>query len=254
VSVKYRLGQRLPKELRDGLTLDRFPLRASLAYAYFEKRRCQGQHPLRLPEATLWFEPSSVIDGRLLRSIFIRNEYACDFRDRLVLDIGAHKGYFAAYAFLHGARAVVSFEPASANFALLSRSAGSSSWDWSAERAAIGPVAGTATINISSESWAHSIGDIPSGAVVGNEVVAMLPLADVIAAHPDPHLIVKLDIEGMEEEVIPATSPEVWAGVEQVCIEFHPAERASRFERYFSDLGFQLERRDPTSTFTRVRG
>ena len=52
-----------------------------------------------------------------------RRAYAGDYRGAFVVDVGAHKGYYGAYALAHGARWVVSYEPETANFALLERAA-----------------------------------------------------------------------------------------------------------------------------------
>jgi len=40
--------------------------------------------------------------------------YATDYGGATVLDVGAHKGYFGAYAVAHGATSVVAYEPESA--------------------------------------------------------------------------------------------------------------------------------------------
>ena len=46
-----------------------------------------------------------------------------DYAGAVVLDLGAHKGYFGAYALARGARLVISFEPETANLELLERGA-----------------------------------------------------------------------------------------------------------------------------------
>ena len=64
------------------------------------------------------------IDWKSLAFVAVDDAYAGDYEGAVVVDVGAHKGYYGAYALLHGARAVVSYEPESANFALLESSAG----------------------------------------------------------------------------------------------------------------------------------
>ena len=59
------------------------------------------------------------IDLETLKLMYVWRAFNADCRDRVVLDIGAHKGYFAAWALGRGARAVVSCEPQSQNFKYL---------------------------------------------------------------------------------------------------------------------------------------
>ena len=55
--------------------------------------------------------------------IVVDEAYETDYEGTIVLDIGAHKGYYAAYAVQHGARRVVAYEPESANLEALERTA-----------------------------------------------------------------------------------------------------------------------------------
>ena len=61
--------------------------------------------------------------GRPSRSWRSTTPYKGDYRDAFVLDLGAHKGYYGAYAFRHGARTVVSYEPESTNASYLEAAA-----------------------------------------------------------------------------------------------------------------------------------
>jgi predicted RNA methylase len=64
---------------------------------------------------------STFIDVMTVVDVWSGPMFPADCRDRVVLDIGAHKGYFGAWALAQGATAVVSCEPESENFRLLSR-------------------------------------------------------------------------------------------------------------------------------------
>ena len=80
--------------------------------------------PTRSPSArgTLYFGRRSFpVDRIAYFGIFLEGWYRTDYRDAVVLDIGAHKGYYGAFALLEGAREVHSFEPEPTNFGLLER-------------------------------------------------------------------------------------------------------------------------------------
>ena len=67
------------------------------------------------------------IDWASFAFVAVDDAYAGDYRGACVVDLGAHKGYYGAYALRHGARAVVSYEPERANASFLERSAAAAS-------------------------------------------------------------------------------------------------------------------------------
>ncbi len=85
--------------------------------------------------------------------------YPADCSGRVVLDIGAHKGYFGAWALAQGAVAVFSCEPQRENYELLARcrSANVRGAAWDVQRVAVGADGGRATLFVSKGSWAHSL-------------------------------------------------------------------------------------------------
>ena len=142
------------------------------------------------------------IDVVTLDYVWRRDLFPVDVRDRVVLDLGAHKGYYGALALTEGAAAVVSFEPESINNGALERAtvAGRDPAEWARHRAAVGASAGEVTLSVSTESWSHSIHAPASGTVVRSERVALVPfsdvLADAFANHPDRSVVLKLNVEG----------------------------------------------------------
>jgi FkbM family methyltransferase len=142
------------------------------------------------------------IDVVTLDYVWRRELFPVDLRGRVVLDLGAHKGYFGALAMSDGAAAVVSYEPESVNYGALVRAtvAGRDASDWARHQAAVGAAAGQVTLSVSTESWSHSIHAPASGSVVRTERVALVPFADVLAAafaaHPDRSIVLKLNVEG----------------------------------------------------------
>lgn len=169
---------------------------------------------------------SFAVDRVAYFGIFLEAWYRGDYRDAVVVDIGAHKGYYGAYALLEGAVEVHSFEPETENLALLRRTAATFGDAWVVHGAAVGSVAGSATLNVSAESAGHSI--VKSQATgprmtLRSESVAVVALADVIARvrRPGSRLIVKIDAEGAECDIVLATPASVWQGVDQVFLEVH---------------------------------
>jgi FkbM family methyltransferase len=156
-----------------------------------------------------------------------RGIYASDYRGSVVVDIGAHKGYYAAFAFLAGANRVISYEPESRNFALLERAAGSfpESDRWARHKAAVGATSGRAALRVDQESWAHSLARPPDVLTIeGSEQVGVVAMASVLreAAHlGGRRLVVKLDAEGSECEIVLGTSQELWSLVDELFLEHH---------------------------------
>jgi FkbM family methyltransferase len=164
------------------------------------------------------------VDRLVFFEIFLEQPYAADYRDAVVVDVGAHKGYYGAYSFLAGARAVLSYEPAPQNLATLRRVARSfgRNGSWRAYAAAVGASAGTAELHLSGDSWAHSLHAV-AGAV-GSQTVDVVPLAAVLdeaRTFGGRRLIVKIDAEGAESEIIAATPAEAWDGVDELLMELH---------------------------------
>ena len=143
-----------------------------------------------------------------------------------MIDVGGHKGYYGAFAIHEGAAEVRSYEPESTNFGALTRASETFGGRWIAHRAAVGAVAGEATLHVNAESAGHSIvheqseGPRPT---VGSETVPVVPMQDLLEAASEPagRLIVKIDAEGAECDIVLGTSIELWRRVDHVFLEVH---------------------------------
>lgn len=169
-------------------------------------------------------------DWRTLAYVLVDEAYAGDYAGAVVLDLGAHKGYFGAYALARGARAVVSYEPARANLALLQRAAASfraRGADWRVRASVVGAQAGEADLHLLRGSWGHSLAPPEAFAEyeVGVERVPVEALADVLeegrALAAGARLVVKMNVEGAECEAVLETPPHAWAGVGEAYVETH---------------------------------
>ena len=154
------------------------------------------------------------IDILTLDDAMTRRYFPGDVRDRVVLDLGAHKGYVAAACLHDGCRAVYSLEPESDNFRCLRKATvdAVTGGRWVRARQAIGPANGRAQLQVSSESWSHSMYTPASGTVLRTEEVEVVAfgalLEHVERQHPGSELVVKLNIEGMAGDCLLSVEPE----------------------------------------------
>jgi FkbM family methyltransferase len=191
--------------------------------------RPRPTYTLRLDGATIHLSHEDFeIDWASLAFVALDEAYRGDYRGAVVVDIGAHKGYYAAYALARGARAVVSYEPETANFALLERAAATSGGSWSTRQCAVGAARGEAQLHVMGASWGHALH--PPAAFTkhetGIERVRVEALADVLAdavgLAGGARVIVKVNIEGEECATILATAASAWEVVDELFVETHP--------------------------------
>lgn len=169
------------------------------------------------------------IDWLAFVEVFGDKPYATDYRDAFVLDIGAHKGYFGAFALSSGAAFVTSIEPARENCRALERSAAARPTGWMAVNAAVADSAGRRTLHLDSTSWAHSLKPVERPA--GEEAVDVITLRDALALLPqaaNARIVVKIDAEGAECEILHDPSP--LSQVHEVFVEWHSHSGCSRTE------------------------
>jgi FkbM family methyltransferase len=191
------------------------------------------------------------VDWETLKTIVVDRVYELDYHGAVVLDIGAHKGYFGAFALERGARTVVSFEPESTNFAFLERCSApyrARALDWRLRQEAVSGAAGEAELHVMGASWGHALSPPDEWAQyeVGVERVPLVALADVLAeaAADTPagaRLIVKINAEGAECPMVLESPPDSWARVSDVLIETHAWApcTAAELARHLSDAGLR---------------
>jgi len=100
------------------------------------------------------------IDWESFKWAVADDAYPTDYAGAVVLDLGAHKGYYSAHVVARGARVVVSFEPEAANLALLEQAAATyrkRGADWRIRPSAVGAERGEAMLRVMEGSWAHSL-------------------------------------------------------------------------------------------------
>jgi FkbM family methyltransferase len=187
-----------------------------------------GEKTLRVGTGAVFLNPRHAPDVDVFREIFVRQIYRAEFANCFVVDIGAHKGCFAAYAASHGASQIDCFEPAQDNFAALRRVAASFANTQTKivlHQAAVGAAAGRAELYVTDQSWSHSLIRRSDRTVLGSTTIQVRSLQDILeqsrAAASQRRLIVKLDIEGLEAETVLGTSIDALALIDELFIELH---------------------------------
>lgn len=188
------------------------------------------------------------VDWKSFKWVVADDAYRGGYKGAVVLDIGAHKGYFGAYALTHGARIVISFEPDAANLELLERAAATyrtRGADWRVRPAAVGAARGEAELHLMAGSWAHSLHPPNSWAQyeVGTRRVRVEAMRDVLeeAESLGERLVVKVNTEGEECGIVLGTPPEAWKGVSELFVEMHdwaPCS-AAELEAHLAPAGFR---------------
>jgi FkbM family methyltransferase len=238
--------QRLIEKLRSGFRRRRdaivqtmaspeLPLPAKLQFirhGFWLRSPRPGAYRLRLGKGELFLSyANNETDRNVVWDVFINRCYRPDFRNSTVVDVGAHKGYFSAYALLHGAKRVISYEPERENFEFLTQTAGSfleHGSRWETNRMAVAASEGEVELRIDPASWAHSIVPIETSRAIPSTDVqvvacrAMVDLLESVALNaPEDRLIVKIDAEGAECEMVLDTPKDAWRVVDEVLIEVH---------------------------------
>lgn len=160
------------------------------------------------------------VDWKALVEVFGEESYPAAYAGTRVLDVGAHEGFFGAYALARGASVVLSCEPAAANYAVLQRTAQPFGSRWLTRNLALGAERGKGTLLLDETSWAHSLRRVDRPA--GTQPVSIVTLEDALAELPSSGspTIVKVDAEGSECEIV--AHPEALSGVDVLFVEWHP--------------------------------
>jgi len=156
-----------------------------------------------------------------------------------VLDIGGHIGTFSCQLTqLHPRASVLAYEPSAVTAEYLRRNIERNNV---ADRVQVfkSAVAATSGIAVFRDNGAGSgLNSLRSGhGSVGTDTeVSTVSFDEAVANAPAPVDVVKIDCEGGEYDLVLGSSPESWASVQRVVIEFHPVaghgwdELRDRFE------------------------
>jgi len=198
----------------------------------------------------VWFGADSFKVDRIAYFGVCFGWYDADYLGATVIDIGAHKGYYATHALRHGARLVISCEPEKQNIRLLRKARARFADRWILVPAAIAGDDGQADLWLNTEATAHSLlaeSDTPQSRALGRTVVRTMTLASLLSdVDLDGHVILKLDAEGVECDVICGTSREIWEQIDEIFFEWHSWAPciADDLVGYLCAAGFRIARRE----------
>jgi FkbM family methyltransferase len=159
------------------------------------------------------------IDWKTFVAVFGHEEHAAPYQGAHVLDVGAHKGYFGAYALAKGASVVLSVEPERRNYEALTRAAARLGRQWLTRNAALGGESGTGTLLLDRASYAHSLTSVAHP--VGEQPVTVITLEQALEELPPggTRTIVKIDAEGNECEILATPAP--LERIDLLMVEWH---------------------------------
>lgn len=176
----------------------------------------------------LIFELEDEADVSVFNEIFIEREYRCleemiKKASETMLDVGAHKGLFTAYArALNDAVPILAFEPEEKNFAFLKKNLARNHIDGvRAKNLALAAKIGRRKLSLSADSHNHSLLE-DFGEAVGEKEVDCITLEEVFRKNGvECCSLLKLDCEGAEFEILAGLSERVFKKIEAFYIEYH---------------------------------
>lgn len=191
---------------------------------------------LAFGQAVLSMTPCYYPDFAVFRDIFLKQVYGIDYRNSTVVDCGAHKGYFTAFAAMKGAHRIVCYEPDESNYEALVKVidtiGGGQRGQVVAHRQAVAAEDGIACFHVYEKSWSHSLIERSDCNAVCQVHVPTRALAgiirDAVESARSGRVIMKMDIEGAECSAIPATDPDVLGQLDELFVETHSYAACSR--------------------------
>lgn len=217
----------------------------------------------RMRDSTLlWFRPFSM-DLAIFHEVWDHQRYTAGpigevVRHGTVVDVGAHIGLFSLYASRAiQAKRIVSVEPDSLNFELLSKNMSDNQVEGSTlVKAAIAGDSGGRRMYISSSNTGgHSL---YAGGGSSRSVRAVSLLELFRSSGISECSLLKMDCEGAEMEVLENTPDELLRNVSIISLEYHfdayPRERLERSKIRLESLGFVIEIRSTSKTLGILRG
>ena len=209
------------------------------------KIMCLIERPWKWSRAELhhgWtVEFSTDEDRDTFYDVFFREAYGhLPYVGATVIDVGGHKGYFAIYALLRGARRVIVLECEPANIAAIQQLVATNRLSEGIRLVpkAVWSEPGTVELHLAEENWAHSLLRPSSN---GRTIkVQATTLVEVLYSEPrSGPVVVKSNCEGAETEVFRKIPDSVCA----MLIQYHAwaSEPLERFREQLLAQGFVTE-------------
>lgn len=187
-------------------------------------------------------------DRNPYREIFFEEIYKTNYKNFLVLDIGAHKGYFTTYALFHGAGRVYAYEPSGFNFKFLEKNVRINNFmdKTLLFNKAVASESGERDFFIMQSSASHSLVARQDRHIIKKVRVPAISINEVLAntVKEGQKIIFKLDVEGGEYEIIPTIEDTYFGLIDKFFVEYHDVPGCSQqaMNAYLKQKGFALER------------
>ena len=188
-------------------------------------------------------------DDSIVAEIFLLREYALIEPElkrakTVVLDIGAHKGYFALYVrALNETVPILCYEPEEVNYAALKKHLEQNKIQGVVTKnAAVADREGTLLLNVSEDSHNHSLVVAP-GTTVQKKVTATT--LEKIVNKFEKVDVLKMDIEGAEFQIFENLASSVFKKIGVIFMEYHeygPDMRAEHLQKIFESEGFTVKK------------
>lgn len=196
----------------------------------------------------VWYENSDEF-YELKKEIFSENCYYLELENEepVVVDAGAHIGMSVLYfKMLFPKARIIAFEPIPENFALLQKNVEENQLEnVELYQAVVAPKSGILRIQepIGEGAWKSGAGIIPKGwkGIQDNKEIKVEAIGIQEILHDKIDLL-KMDIEGMEYEVIRNAPPQL-RNVKNILMEVHPRKdhRVEEIEKILLQNGFKIE-------------
>lgn len=167
-------------------------------------------------------------------------------RGDIVVDIGANRGVFVAYAVMSGAAKILAFEPSGISFQLLTRLINQNRFNQvEPYQKAVSADPGPVRLYLNSRHTRHSIVPPETGADLPQmevEIVDTVSLDEIVEQVGQVDLL-KMDCEGAEYQILMSASDRVFEGISKMVMEFHGSPQAVRLNELTDRLrraGFDL--------------
>ena len=150
-------------------------------------------------------------------------EQIIDFKDKVVIDIGANVGFTTAY-FSKKSNNVVAFEPDIKNFEALNSQINIRNLkNVDAHNLAVSNISGPVEFYYRNSDDLHSLGVHNKGKIIQTSHIAAISLDDFWGSNPQQIGLIKIDVEGFEFEVLQGASKLLEMRlVEAVIFEYSP--------------------------------
>lgn len=203
----------------------------------------------RIGKNIVWYENSEEF-GELKKELYTEHRYylELDKEDPTILDLGAHIGLATLYfKQIYPDAKITAIEPYQANFLLLKRNVEDNQLsDVSLVQAAVAPKSGEIVLHAAEGigEWMSGVGIIQSGwRGVQRTKPVKVEAVSILDYLNEPVDLLKMDIEGMEYEVI-RTAADKLRNVKQMIVEVHPRKdhRIAEIEKILTMVGFKYEK------------